>query len=83
MLVCCGKRFRLPAEVVFSQVPPNSPAPLNYTQKFMRKILLCPFPALFCGAFLVRPQDETFLEKPYLQLGDRPKESHTEALSLL
>src|SRR6476659_9490829 len=33
--------------------------------------------------FLLRSQDDPFLEKPYLQLGDRPKGAPAEVLSLL
>src|SRR5437763_15494261 len=49
----------------------------------MRKILLYLLPALLCGALLVRSADDPFIEKPYLQLGDRPKGGAAEALSLL
>ena len=49
----------------------------------MRKIPFLLIPLLFCGAFLIRSQDDPFLEKPYLQLGDRPKGMNSEALTLL
>src|SRR5438067_7313993 len=45
----------------------------------MRKLWLS---ALFC-TLLIRSQDDPFVEKPYLQLGDRPKEGATEALTVL
>jgi hypothetical protein len=49
----------------------------------MRKTLLCFAVVLFCGALAVRSDDDPFIEKPYLQLGDRPAESGSESLSLL
>jgi hypothetical protein len=48
----------------------------------MRKFWLLSLPALFC-ALLIRSQNDPFVEKPYLQLGDRPKEAATEALTVL
>ena len=38
---------------------------------------------VLCGALFIHSQDDPFLEKPYLQLGDRPKEAASEGLSLL
>jgi acid phosphatase type 7 len=49
----------------------------------MRKVLLLLISALFCGTFLIQSQEDPFLEKPYLQLGDRPKNLATEELALL
>ena len=49
----------------------------------MRRIPWYLLPALLCGALLVRSDDDPFLEKPYLQLGDRPAEASSEALSLV
>jgi acid phosphatase type 7 len=40
-------------------------------------------PAVLCGALFLHSQEDVFIEKPYLQLGDRPKDSKQEALSLL
>ena len=48
----------------------------------MRKILSLLITLLCCGTFLMRSQDDPFLEKPYLQLGDRPKSTNAEALTL-
>ena len=48
----------------------------------MRKILFVT-PALLLAAFLLHSADEPFVEKPYLQLGDRPRNMATEELALL
>jgi 3',5'-cyclic AMP phosphodiesterase CpdA len=49
----------------------------------MRKILFGIIPALVAGALLLGSAEDPFLEKPYLQLGDRPATMNSEALSLL
>jgi hypothetical protein len=49
----------------------------------MPKRTLLLISALFSSAFLVQSQEEAFLEKPYLQLGDRPKNLENEELALL